>query len=70
MSNRPVFFIHPCQTTEVMEASVGKRDVTAAEYLLIWIGAMGKCVGLDIPLALMRQDHSASPLVPISQKGC
>jgi ubiquitin-like-conjugating enzyme ATG10 len=55
-TNRPVFFIHPCQTAEVMEASVGKRDTTAEEYLLIWIGALGKCVGLNVPLALVQHD--------------
>jgi ubiquitin-like-conjugating enzyme ATG10 len=63
ISNSPVFFIHPCQTPEVMEATVGRRDINAPEYLLIWIGAMGKCVGLDIPLPLMQHDRSASPLV-------
>jgi ubiquitin-like-conjugating enzyme ATG10 len=51
-----VFFVHPCQTAEVMDASVGKREITAEEYLMVWIGALGKCVGLNIPLALMQQD--------------
>jgi ubiquitin-like-conjugating enzyme ATG10 len=37
-----------------MEASVGKRSVTAEEYLMIWIGALGKCVGLNMPLSLMQ----------------
>jgi ubiquitin-like-conjugating enzyme ATG10 len=37
-----------------MEASVGKQDVTPEDYLIIWIGALGKCVGLNIPLALMQ----------------
>ncbi|KAH7402000.1 hypothetical protein DE146DRAFT_450848 [Phaeosphaeria sp. MPI-PUGE-AT-0046c] len=50
----PVFLIHPCQTAEVMQASIGKREMTAEEYLLIWIGALGKCVGLNVPLALMQ----------------
>lgn len=57
-TNRPVFFIHPCQTAEVMEASVGNRAVTAEEYLLIWIGALGGCVGLNVPLSLMQQETS------------
>jgi hypothetical protein len=55
IESRPVFFIHPCRTAEVMEVSVGGRDVTAAEYLLLWIGAMGKCVGLDVPFALASE---------------
>ncbi|KAF1945413.1 hypothetical protein EJ02DRAFT_313312, partial [Clathrospora elynae] len=53
-TNRPVFFIHPCQTAEVMEASAGKSNVTTKEYLMVWIGALGKCVGLNVPLVLAR----------------
>lgn len=55
ITNSPVFFIHPCQTANVMEASVGKKSVTAEQYLLMWIGAMGKSVGLNIPLALVKE---------------
>jgi ubiquitin-like-conjugating enzyme ATG10 len=54
-TNRPVFFIHPCQTAEVMEAIAGNRRLTADEYLLLWLGTFGKCVGLDVPLALARE---------------
>jgi ubiquitin-like-conjugating enzyme ATG10 len=38
-----------------MEASKCKKDITAEEYLMVWIGALGKCVGLNIPLALMQE---------------
>ena len=55
VTDRPVFFIHPCRTAEVMEASVGESGcVTAEEYLMIWIGALGKSVGLKVPLCLAR----------------
>lgn len=57
-TNRPVFFIHPCQTTEVMTATVAGRTVSPEQYLIIWIGALGKCVGLDIPLCLMQVDKA------------
>lgn len=50
--SRPVFFIHPCQTAEVMAASAGDGKITAEEYLIMWIGALGKCVGLNVPLSL------------------
>jgi ubiquitin-like-conjugating enzyme ATG10 len=40
-----------------MEASLD-RNVTADEYLMIWIGAMGKTVGLDVPLQLARPDDA------------
>lgn len=55
-TNKPVFFIHPCRTAEVMEASVSERDVTTYDYLLIWMGALGKCVGLNVPLSLVDPD--------------
>ncbi|KAJ8109179.1 hypothetical protein OPT61_g7650 [Boeremia exigua] len=53
-TNNPVFFIHPCRTAEVMEACVSGRIPTASDYLLIWIGAMGKCVGLNVPVRLVN----------------
>ena len=53
--NRPVFFVHPCRTAEVMEAVLGSRHVLPVEYLLMWIGAVGKCVGLDVPLEIGLQ---------------
>jgi ubiquitin-like-conjugating enzyme ATG10 len=66
ITGRPVFFIHPCQTAEVMEASVGKRNVAPEEYLITWIGALGKCVGLDVPLALMQQDDSKTQVARVN----
>lgn len=54
ITSKPVFFIHPCQTAQVMKASA-HHQTTAEEYLMIWIGALGKSVGLNIPLALARE---------------
>lgn len=54
ITNTPVFFIHPCQTAQVMQASLHK-DTTAEAYLIAWIGALGKPVGLNIPLLLAQQ---------------
>ena len=31
-------------------------DVTTIEYLMLWIGAMGKYVGLNIPVALVQKE--------------
>jgi ubiquitin-like-conjugating enzyme ATG10 len=54
---KPVFFIHPCRTAEVMEASIERgRKVTAEEYLMVWIGSLGKSVGMNVPLALARHN--------------
>lgn len=36
-----------------MEASSGGQDIPAYDYLLLWIGALGKCVGLNVPLPLV-----------------
>ncbi|KAF1971399.1 hypothetical protein BU23DRAFT_470806 [Bimuria novae-zelandiae CBS 107.79] len=52
---RPVFFVHPCRTAEVMLACAGgkEKDMEAWDYLVMWIGAMGKAVGLDVPKELV-----------------
>ena len=52
IENRPVFFIHPCRTAEVMKAIADDRKISPFEYLIMWIGAIGKCVGLDVPIEL------------------
>jgi ubiquitin-like-conjugating enzyme ATG10 len=36
-----------------MVASVGEQNITAYDYLLIWMGALGKFVGLDVPMSLL-----------------
>ncbi|KAF2993303.1 hypothetical protein E8E13_000181 [Curvularia kusanoi] len=56
-TNKPVFFIHPCQTADVMEASAGGQNINAYDYLLMWIGALGKHVGLTVPLSLVITDQ-------------
>jgi ubiquitin-like-conjugating enzyme ATG10 len=41
-----------------MEAIAGNRRLSADEYLIMWLGAFGKCVGLDVPLVLARKMDS------------
>ncbi|CAL3964267.1 hypothetical protein PZA11_001667 [Diplocarpon coronariae] len=41
----PAFFIHPCQTKEAMETF----DCSVENYLMLWIGLVGGCVGLWVP---------------------
>jgi len=41
----PAFFIHPCQTKEAME----NFDCQMANYLMVWLGLVGGCVGLWVP---------------------
>ncbi|KAG7007199.1 hypothetical protein G7Y79_00011g030970 [Physcia stellaris] len=45
----PCFFIHPCNTAEAMGELLRGRAVGAFEYLLIWLGLVGSCVGLFVP---------------------
>ncbi|ORX97559.1 hypothetical protein BCR34DRAFT_607236 [Clohesyomyces aquaticus] len=55
LTNTPVFFIHPCQTVAVLEASRGIQELIPREYLMLWIGALGGCVGLHLPIALAEK---------------
>ncbi|KAI8935763.1 hypothetical protein NX059_007283 [Plenodomus lindquistii] len=61
VTGRPVFFIHPCQTAGLMDEVAGKRKggVTAEEYLLMWIGALGGCVGLNVPMGLIKVEEES-----------
>lgn len=61
-TNFPVFFIHPCQTSAVMEASAGENELNPYEYMLMWIGSLGGYVGLNVPLALTSGIKVGSPL--------
>lgn len=48
VTDLPAFFIHPCQTKEAMEPfDCGVRD-----YLIVWLGLVGSCVGLWVPREL------------------
>jgi ubiquitin-like-conjugating enzyme ATG10 len=54
ITNSPAFFIHPCQTAAVLDASIANQDLSPLKYLTLWIGAMGNCVGLNIPSTLAQ----------------
>ncbi|KAG4442280.1 hypothetical protein IFR05_002204 [Cadophora sp. M221] len=49
----PAFFIHPCQTKEAME----NFECSMEEYLMVWIGLVGGCVGLSVPLEMAQADN-------------
>ncbi|EGE08973.1 hypothetical protein TEQG_07967 [Trichophyton equinum CBS 127.97] len=51
----PVYFVHPCATSEALESVAGDKEQTTETYLLLWIGLVGNCVGLNIPLELVAQ---------------
>ncbi|TVY45111.1 hypothetical protein LOCC1_G002598 [Lachnellula occidentalis] len=48
----PAFFIHPCQTKEAMESF----DCKMANYLMIWLGLVGGCVGLWVPPEMAAEE--------------
>ncbi|KAH8814321.1 hypothetical protein F5882DRAFT_281698 [Hyaloscypha sp. PMI_1271] len=48
----PAFFIHPCQTKEAMESF----GCPIKDYLMVWIGLAGGCVGLWIPSEMARDE--------------
>lgn len=45
----PSFFVHPCNTADAMRELLRGRRVSPVEYLMIWLGLVGSCVGLHIP---------------------
>ena len=53
LTGSPSFFVHPCNTAESMRELLGERDVSAVDYLLIWLGLVGSCVGLHVPKELV-----------------
>ncbi|KAL2065032.1 hypothetical protein VTL71DRAFT_4172 [Oculimacula yallundae] len=50
----PAFFIHPCQTKEAME----NFDCSMKDYLMVWLGLVGGCVGLWVPPEMAQTDIS------------
>ena len=60
----PAYFVHPCRTAEAMVAVTGDRDrdVKPAECLLLWLGLVGRGVGLDVSVALAKVITDAKSL--------
>ncbi|KAF2435086.1 hypothetical protein EJ08DRAFT_389142 [Tothia fuscella] len=44
----PTFFIHPCQTAEALQRVAAGRSVQVEEYMFLWLGIVGGCVGLHL----------------------
>lgn len=49
LNDFPSFFVHPCYTTEAMRELLGTQVKSPIEYLMIWLGLVGSCVGLHMP---------------------
>ena len=48
----PCFFVHPCNTAEAMKEIIPNSNISGLEYLLLWLGLVGTCVGLYLPREL------------------
>ncbi|KAK2871924.1 hypothetical protein FQN49_002701 [Arthroderma sp. PD_2] len=49
----PVYFVHPCATSEALKSVAGSKEQTIETYLLLWLGLVGNCVGLNVPSELV-----------------
>lgn len=52
LTDVPSFFIHPCQTKEGME----NFNCPIDDYLIVWLGLVGGCVGLWVPPVMCIKD--------------
>jgi ubiquitin-like-conjugating enzyme ATG10 len=57
----PVYFIHPCHTASVLEASIDPGGISPYKYLVLWISAICSSVGLNIPLELVVDRDCQTP---------
>lgn len=60
ISDRPSFFIHPCNTHEALLAVNESTSINAVEYLFLWLGVVGPFVGLYVPgqLVIKHNDQN------------
>lgn len=53
LTDIPSFFIHPCQTSEALR----EFCCPLKDYILLWLGIVGGCVGLRVPLEMASAGH-------------
>jgi len=61
VTGRPGFFVHPCRTAGVMNEVMDRgraQGLCGDEYLVLWMGAVGGCVGLCVPGVLMSRGET------------
>ncbi|KAF2157111.1 hypothetical protein K461DRAFT_10705 [Myriangium duriaei CBS 260.36] len=63
--NTPVYFVHPCNTAEAMQAICGEKKISPLQYLVAWCGLIGGVVDLEIPMDIAV----ASATDPLSKCG-
>ncbi|KAH6634388.1 hypothetical protein B0J18DRAFT_17637 [Chaetomium sp. MPI-SDFR-AT-0129] len=50
VTGEPSFFVHPCYLADAMD---GFPDLTEQNYLVRWLGLVGGCVGLWVPMQMI-----------------
>jgi len=53
ITDMPAFFIHPCHTREAME----NFDCSLENYMMLWLGLVGGCVGLCLPIEMAQAEE-------------
>lgn len=48
----PVYFVHPCNTSDALRDVGDGRVPTVESYLPLWLGLVGNCVNLHLPSEL------------------
>jgi len=62
VSDRPTYFVHPCNTTNALRDIAGSNEPTIETYLILWLGLVGNCVSLHIPSELLA--HRSNQEMP------
>ncbi|EXJ81349.1 hypothetical protein A1O3_07639, partial [Capronia epimyces CBS 606.96] len=56
ISDRPTFFIHPCNTQEALSVLRSDHALTPEGYLILWLGLVGTSVGLHVPSKIFETE--------------
>lgn len=60
VTDMPVFFVHPCNTATALEETASTPEPSPLQYMLQWLGIVGACVGLHLPMDLALQADRTS----------
>ncbi|KAF2141801.1 uncharacterized protein K452DRAFT_287761 [Aplosporella prunicola CBS 121167] len=61
VTDMPALFVHPCNTASALQEATPSQELTPLQYLQLWLGIIGGCVGLQMPVALASQIDIPSP---------
>lgn len=53
----PTLFVHPCNTADALRELSKSIPITLDNYLLLWLGIAGGCVGLTAPFKVENASH-------------